>query len=93
MSYSEVKNLLQSGLSREIIEAGLACGIPVESIEEAYYGFYPDDESFARELAESIEAIDQKASWPHTCIDWNQAAEELMQDFVEDSGHYFSNTY
>lgn len=93
MAYSEIKNLLQSGMSREVIAAGLALGIPAENIEEAYYGSYPDDKSFAQEYAENIGAIEKELPWPHTCIDWDEAAEELMQDFVEQDGHYFSKYY
>lgn len=38
-------------------------------------------EDYARELAEDIGAIDRKASWPNTCIDWEEAAEQLQQDY------------
>lgn len=40
-----------------------------------------DFEDYARELAEEIGAIDKNASWPNTCIDWKQAAEELQMDY------------
>lgn len=40
-----------------------------------------DFEDYARELAEEIGAIDKNASWPNTCIDWQQAAEELKSDY------------
>jgi hypothetical protein len=38
-------------------------------------------EEYARELADDIGAIDRKASWPMTCIDWKKAAEELRVDY------------
>lgn len=38
-------------------------------------------EEFAQEEAESLDLIDANASWPYTCIDWKQAAEELQQDY------------
>lgn len=46
-------------------------------------------EKYAQELAEDIGAIDKAASWPNTCIDWEQAAEELQQDYTRISfdGH------
>ena len=93
MSYSKIKTLLQSGMPREVIAAGLACGIPAEKIEDAYFGEYSSDESFAREFAENIGAMQDSSSWPYTCIDWEQAANELMFDFSSDNGHYFSNNY
>lgn len=32
---------------------------------------------YAMDLAEDIGAINHEASWPNTCIDWNQAVREL----------------
>ena len=39
-------------------------------------------EDYARELAEDIGAVDRNASWPNTCIDWEEAAEQLQQDYT-----------
>ncbi len=39
-------------------------------------------EEYAQELAEDIGAIDRNASWPLTCIDWKEAAEQLAQDYT-----------
>lgn len=39
-------------------------------------------EDYAQELAEDIGAIDPKANWPTRCINWEQAAEELKQDYT-----------
>lgn len=36
---------------------------------------------YAMELAEDIGAINREASWPNTCIDWDQAARELQMDY------------
>lgn len=40
-------------------------------------------EDYARELAEDIGAINPKATWPNSHIDWAAAAEELKQDYTE----------
>lgn len=37
--------------------------------------------SYAEELADDIGAIDQNATWPLYHIDWEAAAEDLMQDY------------
>jgi len=37
--------------------------------------------AYAMELADDIGAIDNNASWPLTCIDWDQAARELQMDY------------
>jgi hypothetical protein len=39
-------------------------------------------EDYARELAEDIGAIDRDATWPNTCIDWEQAANDLRVDYT-----------
>jgi antirestriction protein len=38
--------------------------------------------TYAQELADDIGAIDSKASWPLTCIDWEQAARDLRMDYT-----------
>lgn len=38
-------------------------------------------EDYARELAEETGAIDPRAGWPLTCIDWDKAADELKMDY------------
>lgn len=45
-------------------------------IRESYFTDY------ARDLAEDIGAIDENATWPHTFIDWDAAAEALKQDYT-----------
>lgn len=39
-------------------------------------------ETYAREYAESIGAIDSDARWPCDCIDWQEAADELQSSFT-----------
>lgn len=43
----------------------------------------PDDEfeEHARELADSLGLLERDYSWPHSCIDWQRAAEELRHDY------------
>lgn len=36
---------------------------------------------YAQELAENTGAISSDAQWPLNCIDWEQAASELAQDY------------
>jgi hypothetical protein len=40
-------------------------------------------EDYARQLAEDIGAIGKDTQWPATCIDWEQAAEQLKEDYME----------
>lgn len=39
-------------------------------------------EEYAQELAEDIGAVKKGMAWPYTCIDWEQAAEELQRDYT-----------
>jgi hypothetical protein len=48
---------------------------PITLIRDSYFRDY------AQELAEDIGAIPADAGWPSRCIDWDQAARELQQDY------------
>ena len=48
-------------------------------------------EDYAREFAEDIGAINDDASWPNNCIDWERAARELQMDYT--SGEFDGVTY
>lgn len=73
----------------DVVIAALEAGINPDNIDEAYSGQYRSDEDFAEETAEQLGLIDKNANWPYTCIDWERAAEELMQDYTEQDGYYF----
>ncbi len=87
-AYSQL--LAETHLDREVIAAGLACGLDLLEIEEAYQGQYDSDADFAEQFAEDTCAITESPHWPYTCIDWEWAARELMMDYTEDHHHYFS---
>ena len=48
---------------------------PVQLIAESYF------QEYARELAKDCGMVDTSASWPMTCIDWEQAARYLQMDY------------
>lgn len=48
---------------------------PVTLIRDSYFTDY------ARELAEDCGMIQDNASWPNNCIDWDMAASELQWDY------------
>lgn len=75
----------------DVVEAALECGVSPSDIDEAYNGSFDDDEEFAQDMAEQLGAVDKDAAWPMTCIDWEQAARELMMDYSEHNGYYFRN--
>jgi hypothetical protein len=48
-------------------------------------------QEYAEQLAEDIGAISRDNQWPLNCIDWEQAAEELQQDYTQ--VNFGSDTY
>lgn len=69
----------------EIVTSGLKAGVYLEEIEGSYISEYRSDEDFAQSLCEDS-AFTQ---WPYNCIDWAEAASEIMGDYREHDGHYF----
>ena len=94
--YEALEALEASHLDIDVVQAYCKnTGEPINSdsireAEEAYQGTYDSDEEFAEEIAEQIGAVNHGASWPNNCIDWERAARELMYDYFEMDGHYFS---
>jgi antirestriction protein len=76
-------------LEPAVIAAGLACGLDLLHIEDAYQGRYDSDTAFAEQWAEATGALHESTVWPYTCIDWQWAARELMHDYSEQDQHYF----
>lgn len=75
----------------DVFEAAHDADIQFSDVDEVYQGSYEDDEDFAQETAEQLGYINKEVRWPYTCIDWNQAARELMDDYSAANGHYFRN--
>lgn len=61
----------------------------LSDFNESYSGEFDSDEAFAEEMADQIGAVNDNLTWPNNCIDWEQAARELMQDYFESNGFYF----
>jgi antirestriction protein len=94
-SFNKEQEEIYEGLSIDIPQdvaesyAALTGDDDLDDIEEAYEGHYSSDKEFAMDMADNLGAIDRDLSWPHTCIDWEWAADELMQDYMEIYGYYF----
>ncbi|WP_262966839.1 antirestriction protein ArdA [Methylobacter psychrophilus] len=86
-AYSEF--MATTNLEPAVIDAGLACGLDLLQIEDAYQGLYDSNTSFAEQYAENTGALNESSVWPYTCIDWDWAARELMHDYSEQDQHYF----
>lgn len=62
-----------------------------DAMDEAYSGQYDSDEEFAQDMAEQMGDIKEDIQWPHSYIDWERAARDLMYDYCEHDGCYFRN--
>jgi len=90
--YTYLDFIESSHLEADVIQAGLALDIPLESIEDAYNGSHNSDEDFAYYMAEAC-GFEESSTWPHNHIDWDSAARDLMQDYNGHDGHYFSSNW
>jgi antirestriction protein len=86
--YIDVVNA--SYLDVDVFKAGSDLGIDYNNIEDAYSGEFDSDEDFAFEMADAC-GFEESSTWPQNCIDWERAARDLMYDYCESDGHYFSN--
>jgi antirestriction protein len=78
---------------KDVIDEGLDCEIPLDSIMDAYIGTYDNDSDFAYQMASDmgiLQEIERVSSWLANAIDWHHAARELMFDYVKSNGHYFN---
>jgi hypothetical protein len=72
----------------EVFEAAYGCDIPFEDVNEMYQGEWEDDETFVMRLLEDTGMI--PSDLPNFIyIDWERTAETVMDDYVENRGHYF----
>ena len=72
----------------EVFQAAYECDIPFEDVNEMYQGQWDDDETFVMRLLEDTGDIPKDLPW-YIAIDWGTTAETVMQDYVENRGHYF----
>ena len=79
----------RSHYADEVFEAAHESDVSVENVEEAYQGEFGSDAEFAQDMADQMGYMDEGKSWPFDCIDWEQAARDLMMDYMECNDHYF----
>lgn len=49
---------------------------PLSMVRDSHF------KDFAQQEAEDLDLVKPDARWPYTCIDWEEAAEELKQDYA-----------
>lgn len=81
-----------SHLDAEVFEAGIECGIPIDKIEDAYYGYFESDEALADEYIDSG-CMGDIPEYLENYIDTERLGRDLAMDFIEFNGHYFYANY
>ena len=77
-----------SHLDAEIFNAGVACGINVDDIEDLYYGSYSSDAEFGEMIADGCLDIPEHIE---IYFDYASYGRDMAHDFAEFDGHYFFN--
>jgi antirestriction protein len=78
-----------SHLDQEIIDSGLDLGIPLDKIEEAYYGSFDNDTDLAYEYIDSTGLLHGVPESITNYFDYEAFGCDLSMDFIESDGHYF----
>jgi len=73
----------------EVFYAASALGIPLDKVEDAYYGEYASDEELAEEYADSTGMLDSMPENLQLYFDFERFGRDLAMDFSEHDGHYF----
>ena len=82
-----------SHLDQEIIDAGLSLDIPLESIEDAYYGTFDSNTDLAYDYIESTGMLSELPESIARYFDYESFGRDLAMDFSESDTHYFNNNY
>ena len=92
--YDYLEAVAECTLSAELVEqyadhSGYDITEATAKAVEAYCGEFDNDQDFAYHTAESDGSLRDDLNWPYNCIDWRQAAYELMMNHFSVGRHYF----
>lgn len=85
-----VEAMGNSYLDEEAFMAGVALDIPFEHIDDAYQGTANSDEEFAERYCEEAGVLSEVPDHLLSYFDMSAFSRDLMMDFIEENGHYFS---
>lgn len=92
--FFELEEAVQtSGLDRAVFLAGISLGIPISSIEDAYYGEYRSDTELAEAYIDSTGMLSDVPDSIANYFDYEAFGRDLAMDFSESNGHYFSSDW
>lgn len=86
--YDYVNAIDSTSYDKDVIDAAIDCEISIDNIGDAYNGSFNSDEDFTQNLLDDLGYIPKDfPSWIE--IDWDATANNVMQEYIESSGHYF----
>jgi len=81
------------GRNQDVIDAGLDCGIPLDKIEDAFYGQFNSDQELAHDWIDGTGMLADVPDSIARYFDYESFTRDLMYDFSESNGYYFTNNY
>ena len=86
--YNYVNAIDSTSYDKDVVDAAIDCDVSIDDIDEAYNGSFNSDEDFTQNLLDDLGYIPKDfPSWIE--IDWEATASNVMQEYIESSGHYF----
>lgn len=80
-------------VDKEILEAGIALDIPLDKIDEAYYGSFDSDEDLAYDYVESTGMFANVPETVQTYFDYERFGHDLSMDYLQYGTHYFHSNW
>lgn len=77
----------------DIVKAASELGIPLDKIEDAYYGCFESDTELAEEYVESTGTLDEVPESIKNYFDFESCGRDLAYYFLEFNGHYFHGNW
>jgi antirestriction protein len=91
--YEYIDFLNETHLSQEAVDAGLWLGIPLDKLEDAYYGQFDSDTDLAYEFIESTGLLQGVPDSITNYFDYEAFGRDLAMDFLVYNGFYFFANY
>ena len=82
-----------SHLDREVFEAAADYGIPLDKVEDAYYGCFESDQALAEDYVDQTALLAEVPENLQSYFDFAAFGRDLAMDFCESNGHYFYSNY
>jgi antirestriction protein len=91
--YDYIDFINHTHLSIEAVNTGLSLDIPLDKLEDSYYGQFDNDTDLAYEYIESTGLLQGVPDTITNYFDYQAFGRDLGMDFLEDNGFYFYANY